>query len=64
MWCRLADGAELVAIALVDLPLAVLPAFAMQTKRSQRLSSCPCVMLGKMLHLRREVEYPCSRNTI
>ena len=28
MWSRLADGAELVAIALVDLPLAVLPAFA------------------------------------
>ena len=25
------DGAELVAIALVDLPLAVLPAFAMRT---------------------------------
>jgi len=31
MWRRLADGAELVAIALLDLPLAVLPAFAGRT---------------------------------
>jgi len=31
MWRRLAHGAALVAIALVDVPLAVLPAFAVQT---------------------------------